>query len=139
MRQIKNFNETYKILRKKGKVAIGKRAGRIKAGTIIMFAVNTDGDIIDAVKMQGVTVMAKFKSLPQFYGFNIHDLSKSHTLVQKENKLIQQAILNARESYIRVESGNYIEDTPLSPLMNAKTQLVMVKELIQKKFKRGVE
>ncbi|MFW7395578.1 transcriptional regulator GutM, partial [Vagococcus fluvialis] len=60
MKQIKHFNETYQMLRRKGKVAIGRRAGKIKAGTIVMFAVNNNGDILESVKMQGVTVMAKF-------------------------------------------------------------------------------
>jgi DNA-binding transcriptional regulator of glucitol operon len=132
MKQIKHFNETYQMLRRKGKVAIGRRAGKIKAGTIVMFAVNNNGDILESVKMQGVTVMAKFKSLPQFNGLNIHDLSENHDLVQ-------QAIMNAREIYIRVEAGNYVEDSPVSPLMNARIHMNIAKESIQKKLKRGVE
>jgi DNA-binding transcriptional regulator of glucitol operon len=139
MKQIKHFNETYQMLRRKGKVAIGRRAGKIKAGNIVMFAVNNNGDILESVKMQGVTVMAKFKSLPQFNGLNIHDLSENHDLVAKENKLMQQAIMNAREIYIRVEAGNYVEDSPVSPLMNARIHMNIAKESIQKKLKRGVE
>jgi hypothetical protein len=37
-----------------------------------------------------------------------------HPLVQKENKLTQQAMENAREIYLRVELGNYQETQPLN-------------------------
>lgn len=43
MKQIKHFNQTYQELRRKGKVAIGRRAGKVKAGTIVLFAVNKKG------------------------------------------------------------------------------------------------
>lgn len=139
MQQIKHFNETYQRLRRIGKVAIGRRAGKIKAGTIVMFAIDNEGNILDSVKMQGVTVMAKFKTLPNFIGLNINELSEENSVVKQENKLLQQAITNAREIYIRVEAGNYIEEAPVSPLMNARVHINIMKETVQKKFKRGVE
>ncbi len=37
-----------------------------------------------------------------------------HPLVQKENKLTQQAMENAREIYLRVELGNYQENTTIN-------------------------
>lgn len=138
IKQMKNFNLTYQKLRRQGKVAIGRRAGRIKAGTIVMFSVDKEGTIIGSEKMQGVTVLAKFKSISQFNQQNIHDLTIENELVQKENKLTQQTILNARDIYLRVEAGNYIEEDPISPLMKAKVQGNIMLESIQKKFKRGV-
>ena len=56
LKQIKHFNQNYQQLCKKGKVAIGRRAGKIKAGTIVLLAVDPAGIILDARKMQGVTV-----------------------------------------------------------------------------------
>ncbi len=38
MKQLKNFNQVYSELRKKGRVAIGRRAGKVQSGTIVMFA-----------------------------------------------------------------------------------------------------
>lgn len=137
MQQIKHFNHTYQKLRKQGKVAIGRRAGKVKAGTIVMFAVSDEGDILDAVKMQGVTVMAKFKSLPHYKGINIRSLSHDHHLVCKENKLMKHAMMNAKEIYIRVEEGNYVEEKPLSPFMLAKVEAQLLKDKIQMKLKRS--
>lgn len=68
LKQLKHFNTTYSELRKKGRVAIGRRSGKIKAGTIVMFAVDRKGMILDAKRMQGVTVVARFKSMPSYIG-----------------------------------------------------------------------
>lgn len=51
MKQIKHFNQNYQELRQLGKVAIGRRAGKLKAGTIILFAVDPQGKILAARKM----------------------------------------------------------------------------------------
>ena len=114
MKQIKHFNQNYQELRQL-KVAIGRR-GKLKAGTIILFAVDSQGKILAARKMQGVTVLAKFHPLPQYVNEDIHYMDHYHPLVQKENKLTQQAMENAREIYLRVELGNYQETQPLTPL-----------------------
>ena len=45
--QIKDFNKNYKILRKIGRVAIGKYKGAIFAGSIAMFAIDEEGNIIE--------------------------------------------------------------------------------------------
>ncbi|KAF1305741.1 transcriptional regulator GutM [Candidatus Enterococcus willemsii] len=139
MKQIKHFNQTYQELRRKGKVAIGRRAGKVKAGTIILFAVDEHGNILDARKMQGVTVLAKFHPLPAYIGEDIHYMDKYHPMVRKENKLIQQAMENAREIYLRVELGNYQEEQPLSPFAGAKIQIQLWKHQMQAKMKRSVE
>jgi hypothetical protein len=60
-------------------------------------------------------------------------------MVRQENKLIQQAMENAREIYLRVEVGNYQEEQPLSPLAGTKIQLQLWKNQIQSKMKRSVE
>lgn len=48
--QIKYFTKGYTELRRMGKVAIGKKPGRIKAGTIVLFAINNNGRILAAKK-----------------------------------------------------------------------------------------
>lgn len=138
LQQIKHFNQTYQELRKKGKVAIGRRAGKFKAGTIVFFAVTNEGRILAAKKMQGVTVLAKFHSIPQFVGEDIHYLDTYHPLVRKENKLLQQAMENAREIFLRVEVGNYHEEKPLSPIGGTINQLQLWKNQIKMRLKRSV-
>ena len=139
MKQIKHFNQNYQELRQLGKVAIGRRAGKLKAGTIILFAVDSQGKILAARKMQGVTVLAKFHPLPQYVNEDIHYMDHYHPLVQKENKLTQQAMENAREIYLRVELGNYQETQPLTPLNGAKIQWQLWKNKVQTKLKGSVE
>lgn len=135
MKQIKHFNQNYQELRQKGKVAIGRRTGKIKSGTIVMFAIDNEGIILEAKKMQGVTVLAKFKDLSIYRGKDIHYIDKYHPLVQKENKLTIQAMENAREVFLRSETGNYIEETPISPITTLKIQTQLWKDKYFKKEK----
>ena len=113
LKQIKNFNETYAQLRKKGRVAIGRRAGKIQSGTIVMFAIDKDGKVLDARKMQGVTILARFRPMPAYVGQDIHYFDSYNPLVRKENKLLRIAIEDAREVFLRTEAGNY-KDVPKS-------------------------
>lgn len=139
MRQMKHFNQHYQALRKKGKVAIGRRSGKIKAGTIILFSVNESGIIVGAKKMQGVTVLSKFHDLTAYIGEDLHYIDTYHPLVRKENKLTQQAMENAREIYLRVEAGNYQEEPPVSPISTTLLQVQLWKNKMILKRKRSVE
>lgn len=138
MRQIKHFNQVYQELRSIGKVAIGRRAGKIKAGTIVLFAVTDEGKILDARKMQGVTVLAHFHQISGYIGQDIHYIDKYNPLVRKENKMLQQAMENAREIFLRVEAGNYHEEKPLSPINGAFNQINLWKNQVQIKRRRSV-
>ena len=136
--QIKHFNNVYQELRSKGRVAIGRRSGKIKAGTIVFFAIDDDAKILDARLMQGVTVLSKFKRKDQYIGQDIHFIDHYHPLVQKENKLTQIAMEDAREIYLRVEMGNYTETTPNSPLQNVSISLNLMKDKITTKLRGSV-
>lgn len=116
-------------------MAIGRRSGKIKAGTIVMFAVDQKGIIIDARKMQGVTVLAKFRLLPQYIGTDIHYIDNYHPLVRTENKLVQQAMVNAREIYLRVELGNYQEESLRFPTYDAWHSIQFMEKTIPIKKK----
>ncbi|SJZ74472.1 DNA-binding transcriptional regulator of glucitol operon [Pilibacter termitis] len=116
LKQIQNFNKTYKELRSLGKVAIGKRAGKIRSGTIVMFALNKKGEIQRAVKMQGVTVLSRFKEQPQFVGLELMVLTEEHPLMIKMDKITRQTILNATELYQRIEEGDYKEEKKEAPI-----------------------
>lgn len=107
--QIRNFNKIYQNIRSRGKVAIGRKSGKVRAGTIVFFGINDDGQIFDAYLMQGVTVLSKFKQIDQYVGQNLHFIDKHHPLVQKENKLTQFAMENARDLFVLVDAGKYHE------------------------------
>lgn len=136
LKQLNHFNTTYSELRKKGRVAIGRRAGKIKAGTIVMFAVDKSGKVLDARRMQGVTVAARFKTMPDYIGQDIHYFDTYNPLIRKENKLLQIAIEDAREVFLRTEAGNY-EDVPkFAPVLNVGNQLKLLSTRLKLQFKK---
>ncbi|MBA2795107.1 transcriptional regulator GutM [Streptococcus porcinus] len=109
MKQLKHFNHVYAQLRQKGRVAIGRRSGKVKAGTLVMFAIDQAGTVLDARKMQGVTVAARFKEMPQFIGQDIHYFDCYNPLIRQENKLLQVTIEDARDLFLQIEAGSYQE------------------------------
>ena len=136
LKQLEQFNTTYSELRKKGRVAIGRRSGKIKAGTIVMFAVDRKGMILDAKRMQGVTVVARFKSMPSYIGQDIHYLDTYNPVVRKENKLLQIAIEDARELFLRIEAGNYKDVPKFAPVLNVGNQLKLLSTRLKLQFKK---
>lgn len=95
--QIKNFNQNYIELRKLGKVAIGRKKGRITSGTIVLIRIRDDGLIEESRMMQGVTVAARVKNLRGLEGKYIWQLEEND--LKKFNKPLKKAILDAIKNY----------------------------------------
>lgn len=138
MKQIKNFNAVYIRMKRKGKVAIGRRPGKLVSGTILLLGVDEAGVIQEAEMMQGTSILARFKPHPQFIGIDIHQLTEAEILL-KENKLTRQAAANAQKIYLEVAKGSHRDETPVSPIFNLGNQLSLMKLSLQNKFtKRSV-
>lgn len=105
--QIKHFNKKYAELRKLGRVAIGKRTGLIKSGTVVMFAIDPKNNILKATKMQGVTVLSRVRNLKGFEGKNLLHLSEED--FNKVNKLTRLAIEDALNSYHIISKGGELK------------------------------
>lgn len=136
MKQLKHFNKVYGELRKKGRVAIGRRSGKIKSGTIVMFAIDKEGLVLDARKMQGVTVAAHFKQMPNFIGQDIHYFDTYNPLVRNENKLVQIAIEDARELFLRMEAGSYQDVSKYGSAFDLDFYLKSLKNRLKYQFKK---
>lgn len=95
--QIKNFNNNYIEMRKMGRVAIGRKKGYLKAGTIVMIVVDDEGKILLSKKMQGVTVLARVKEFMGLEGKNIAEITEKEVKIY--NKLMRTAILDAVNNY----------------------------------------
>ncbi|MGJ7919077.1 transcriptional regulator GutM [Neobacillus sp. LXY-4] len=106
--QLKHFTKAYAEMRRVGKVAIGKKPGKIRSGTIVLFAISNNGNILKAKKMQGVTVMATFKDLPGFEGKNLRNLKDQD--MAHCNKLLKSAIQDAVSNYKIIMSGGTIPE-----------------------------
>lgn len=136
MKQLKHFNKVYAELRKKGRVAIGRRSGKIKSGTIVMFAIDKEGLVLDARKMQGVTVAAYFKQMPNFIGQDIHYFDTYNPLVRNENKLVQIAIEDARELFLRMEADSYQDVSKYGSAFDLDFFLKSLKNRLKYQFKK---
>ena len=137
LKQLKDFNATYGQLRRLGRVAIGRRSGKVRSGTIVLFAIDKGGKILAAKKMQGVTVLARFKDLPAYIGQDIHYLDTYNPLVRKENKLLQIAIEDAREVFLRVEAGVYKDVPKYAPFVNVTTHAKLLLARLTLQFKKS--
>ncbi|MEC1398437.1 transcriptional regulator GutM [Peribacillus simplex] len=105
--QIKHFNKKYAELRKLGRVAIGKKTGLIKSGTVVMFAIDRKNNILKATKMQGVTVLSRVRNLKGFEGKNLLHLGEED--LYKVNKLTRLAIEDALNSYHVISKGGELK------------------------------
>jgi DNA-binding transcriptional regulator of glucitol operon len=105
--QIKHFNKKYTELRKLGRVAIGKKTGLIKAGTVVMFAIDRKNNILRASKMQGTTVLSRVRNLNGFEGKNFLKLGEED--LYQVNKLTRLAIEDALDSYHIIAKGGELK------------------------------
>lgn len=136
LKQIRDFNQVYSDLRQKGRVAIGRRSGKLKSGTIVMFAIDSHGKVLAAKKMQGVTIAAHFKDMPDYLGQDIHYFDHYNPLVRRENKLLRIAIEDAREVFLRTEAGTYKDLPKAAPLVDVAMQLKLLPQRLKLQFKK---
>lgn len=106
--QLKDFNKNYIELKRKGRVAIGRKKGRISSGTIVLILIDEDGVIVETRKMQGITVLARVKLFEGLIGKDLGKIKKSDLV--DYNKLLKKAILDAVKQYITFEKSR-CEDT----------------------------
>lgn len=120
-RQITHFGEEYSRLRKEGKVAIGRRPGKITSGTLVLFSLDQEDRIRYGRKLQGSTVFAKFRDFNTFDGRKIGEISKKDPEMKKEIRITRLAVLNAVENYLMVKAGKVIPDkkTPFGTITGA--------------------
>lgn len=105
--QIKHFNQKYGEMRAKGRVAIGKKTGLFRAGTVVMFAIDRANNILQASKMQGVTIFSRVRDLKGFEGKNLLKLSEED--LSKVDKLTRLAIEDALKSYHIIAKGGELQ------------------------------
>ena len=67
------------MLRKLGRVAVAE-VGRIKSRYGVMFAVDENGQVLKASKMQESTILARFQNMDDYVGEDIHYFDKYNLL-----------------------------------------------------------
>src|SRR5699024_3027604 len=72
--QVRNFNKHYTELRKYGRVSIGRSKGIFRSGVVLLMSIDKERNIQIAKKMQGVTILARFKRFPIIEGQDLLDI-----------------------------------------------------------------
>ncbi|CDL85292.1 transcriptional regulator GutM [Xenorhabdus szentirmaii] len=72
--QVKSFNHALVHLADSGRVGIGRSNRHFKSRVIIAIAVDEKGTIASAIIMEGITVFARPKVLPELWGKLVNDL-----------------------------------------------------------------
>ncbi len=108
--QIKHFGNEYNELKAEGRVAIGKRAGKLTSGTIIMFLLDDEGVIVRGKKLQGTTILARFKPYDKFKGKYIGAITAEDSEMIAEIKITRNTVMNAVNNYKMFINGETIEE-----------------------------
>ena len=125
--QMRSFMSSYRKLRKKGRVAIGKARGAFRAGAIAMFAIDGSGSILEGSYLQGVTVFARVRALRGFEGMDVGAIQKVDCQRMHLPTPITKAVLEASSNYrILMSGGELTEDpAPLTKAANALKRLAI--------------
>lgn len=108
--QMKNFNNEFVRMRRKGKVAIGRKSGGFHAGAIVMFRIDDQGIIQESKKIEGTTFLARVKEFPGFEGKQIADLTRDD--VAKSHRNLRKAVEDAALTYKRYMAGEEVAEPP---------------------------
>lgn len=112
--QLNSFKFSYGRLRRQGRVVIGRKKGAMRAGAIIMLAIDGNDKVISGSSIQGVTVLARFKNFDYFNGLKVSTISIEDCQAIGLSKSLTAAVLDGVLNFKTVSAGKEIEN-PQSP------------------------
>ena len=134
--QMRNLTDEFIKLRRKGKVAFGRKSGGFKAGAVVMFRIDEEGIVQEARKLEGTTAFARVKNMDGFEGRYLGDLTKEDA--PKHHINLGKAIEHAAHTYRKYTAGEEIDNDPLpGPLEKAGNAIGSL--LGQKRNKTAVQ
>ena len=97
--QIKNYNKTIIDLKKLGKVGIGNIRGKLSKGIVVLLCVNEKNETVKILKMEGISVFARFKEVNKYTGVTLNELfvESQNALQKNENRNFYKALISARK------------------------------------------
>ena len=116
--QMRHLTNEFLKLRRKGKVAFGRKSGGFRAGAVVMFLIDEDGIIREGKKLEGTTAFARVKPLDGFEGRYIGSLTEEDGPAGHKN--LRKAIADGALTYRKYTAGEIIEEAP-TPLEKAGT------------------
>lgn len=109
--QMRHLSDEFIRLRRKGRVAFGRKSGGFHAGAIVMFLIDDSGIIREGRKLEGITAFARVKPLEGFEGRAIGSLDETDG-PPKGHRNLCRAIADAALTYRKYTAGEVIEDPP---------------------------
>ena len=113
--QMRDFSREFAKLKRRGRVAVGRKSGGFHAGAIVMFLLDGDGIILEGKALEGVSSFARVKDLPGYEGRDICDLRASDA--PKGHRNLGKALEDAARNYGLYVSGKPIPE-PAAPVQN---------------------
>ncbi|WP_422445185.1 transcriptional regulator GutM [Thermoanaerobacterium sp. DL9XJH110] len=104
--QIKNFQRKLKEMKKHGRVGVGTVKGRLGAGAIVILAADRRGRIVDAQRMSGISVFARFRPLKGIKDLYYWEIS--HTAGDYD-RVTQNSLLIAADSLKKQYEGDGVK------------------------------
>ncbi|MDI3481606.1 MAG: glucitol operon activator protein [Tepidanaerobacteraceae bacterium] len=93
--QIKNFQIELKKMKKKGITGVGSVKNVFGSGAIVILSVDENGRIIEARKMMGVSVFARFTPLPELKDLYYWEAAGA---IDNSKKILMKAVAIAADS-----------------------------------------
>ena len=124
--QMRHLSKAFIEMRRKGRVAFGRKSGGFHAGAVVMFLLDDDGIIREGKKLEGLTSFARVRPLTGFEGRYIGSLTAEDG--PKNHKNLCKAIEDAALTYRKYTNGEVIEE----PTSFQKAQFA-VRSLVRKK------
>lgn len=120
--QVKNFNKHYMALRNEGRVSIGRSKGILRSGVVLLMSIDGKRKIQTAKKMQGLTIMARFKDFSILEGQDLLHIDEA--VYNQMDRFTKQAFDEAVDIYKRVAKGEEIPEskTPFGKLASSFTK-----------------
>ena len=129
--QMKHLTNEFLELRRKGKVAFGRKSGGFRAGAVVMFLIDEDGIIREGKKLEGTTAFARVKPLEGFEGRYIGSLTQADG--PDHHKNLCKAIEDAALTYRKYTAGELVETTTPGPLQRAESAIGCLLDKTRKK------
>ena len=107
--QMRHLTNEFLKLRRKGKVAFGRKSGGFRAGAVVMFLIDEDGIIREGKKLEGTTAIARVRPLEGFEGRYVGSLKKEDGPARHKN--LCKAIEDAALTYRKYTAGELVEET----------------------------
>jgi glucitol operon activator protein len=110
LKQAKNYTTTYATMRRKGRVAIGKKKGLFTAGAIVMFQLDDQDAIVAGTRLKGVTVLSRFQDFLLFDGLPLAEVDAHDD--RRFSRSLRDAIDNARDNLLYSRTGRIPPEPP---------------------------